>query len=70
MACVRDVLFRGLMLAVPQANSSHHNIYRRFTHTHFNNMPSSKGKPTDPELREQIKEGNCAVLFADQFFVS
>lgn len=23
------------------------------------NMPSSKGKPTDPELREEIKEGKC-----------
>ena len=23
-------------------------------------MPSSKGKPTDPELREQLKEGSYA----------
>ncbi|KAK7708091.1 hypothetical protein SLS64_006913 [Diaporthe eres] len=22
-------------------------------------MPSSKGKPTDPELREELKEGEC-----------
>lgn len=26
------------------------------------NMPSSKGKPTDPELREEIKEGECLSL--------
>lgn len=25
------------------------------------NMPSSKGKPTDPELREQLKEGKITV---------
>lgn len=27
--------------------------------TYHANMPSSKGKPTDPELREQLKEGNA-----------
>lgn len=25
----------------------------------LSNMPSSKGKPTDPELREELKEGKC-----------
>ncbi|RYC60173.1 hypothetical protein CHU98_g6028 [Xylaria longipes] len=25
-------------------------------------MPSSKGKPTDPELREQLKEGEFFIL--------
>ena len=25
-------------------------------------MPSSKGKPTDPKLREEVKEGSCIVF--------
>ncbi|KKY29483.1 hypothetical protein UCDDA912_g10598 [Diaporthe ampelina] len=25
-------------------------------------MPSSKGEPTDPELREELKEGKCFSL--------
>ncbi|KAI1260702.1 hypothetical protein F5Y18DRAFT_404886 [Xylariaceae sp. FL1019] len=29
--------------------------FRNFSHT-TQKMPSSKGKPTDPELREQLKE--------------
>lgn len=30
---------------------------RTFKPSPIFNMPSSKGKPTDPELREEIKEG-------------
>lgn len=34
---------------------------RAFTYTPSINMPSSKGKPTDPELREQLKEGESPL---------
>ena len=30
------------------------------------NMPSSKGKPTDPKLREEVKEGESAAPEAGQ----
>lgn len=29
---------------------------RNFANASINSMPSSKGEPTDPELREKIKE--------------
>lgn len=32
---------------------------RTFKLSPRSNMPSSKGKPTDPELREELKEGEC-----------
>jgi len=43
---------------------SSHITVRTFTAAAHINMPSSKGNPTDPELREEIKEGQLPWVIA------
>lgn len=40
-----------------------HHLEYLSTLAHKLDMPSSKGKPTDPELREKIKEGKSRRTF-------